>query len=431
MQHLEKNNTEREYPSDNPFSSHDTTNLARVKNLDENPICLLDYLEVLASNWRMIAKTTIVAAILSVVYSISLPNIYCAKTLILPPQQDSSGLMGMLMGASGGMGGMAVDLLGKGTPADMYVGILNSEAVSDKIIDRFKLMDVYKLNYRMDAYKKLDSTVDIAVGKKAGIITITVDDINPKRAADIANAYVDELCKLTAKLNITGAGYNRAFYEERLAKAKVDLTVAEDSLKLFQVKYKALDITEQARGTIKGIADLEAQLALEEVKLAGLKQSLTDSSSEIRTQSAIIANLKAQISKFEGNRTGSSFPGVASVPELGQQYLRLMREFKIHETIVELLTKQYETAKLSEAKDITAIQVIQSAKVPDKKSKPNRSLIVLAITLAAGFGAGLYSFISEAGVRMPDEDRVRWHRIMALMPDISCLMPRKKNRSSS
>lgn len=391
-------------------------------------INLLDYLEVIAKNWRMIVKTTVVAAVLSVGYSLCLPNIYSATTLILPPQQDSSGMMGMLLGSAGGMGGMAADLLGKGTSADMYVGILNSNAMSDMIIDRFKLIDIYKQKYRVDTYKALDKNVDIAAGKKDGIITITVDDKDPKRAAAIANAYVDDLSALVVKLNISGAGQNRSFYEERLTKAKVDLAAAEDALKKFQSKNKAVDITDQAQGTIKGIADLEAQLAVEEVKLAGIRRVLTDTSQEVKNQRSVIENIKAQIAKFEGTHSNSSIPGMGSVPELGQQYLRLMREFKIQEALVELLTKQYEMAKLSESKDTASLQVIQAARVPDKKAKPKRSLIVLATTFAAGFGAVLYAFIREAGTRMPEEDRERWGRIKGLLPDISRVFRRRKVR---
>lgn len=398
-----------------------------IQSTNHNPdsINLLDYLEVIAKNWRMFFKITTIAAVLSVVYSLTLPNIYSATSRILPPQQDSSGLMGMLMGSAGGMGGMAVDLLGKGTPADMYAGILHSEAMSDAIIDRFKLMELLEQKYRVVTYKLLDKKVDITAGKKDGIISISVDDKDPKMAAAIANAYVEELGKLLVKLNITGAGQNRTYLEERLVKAKADLVKAEEGLKQFQLNNKALDITEQFKGTIKGVADLEGILAAEEVKLAGIKRVFTATSQEVKNQQSVITNLKNQIAKFEGSRSSSSIPGIGSIPELGQMHVRLLREFKIQETIVEMLTKQYEMAKLSEAKDTTAIQIIQTAREPDKKTKPKRSLIVLAITLAAGFASLIYAFVREAGGRMAQEDRDRWHRIKMNFPDISGLVQRR------
>lgn len=309
------------------------------------------------------------------------------------------------------MASLAGDLLGKGSPADMYVSILNSNAISDTIIDRFKLMEIYDQKFRMDTYKALDEKVNIAAGKKDGIISITVVDRDPKLATDMANAYVDELGKLTVKLNMTGAGQNKAFLEERLAKAKVDLAKAEDALKFFQSRNKTLDIAEQAKGAIKGVAEIEGQLAAEEVKLAGLRRVFTESSQEVKNQQVVVANLRGQISKFEGMGSGGAIPGVGSVPELGQQYLRLMREFKIQETLVEILTKQYEMAKLSEAKDVTSIQVLQKARVPDKKAKPKRSMIVLASTFAGWFMAVLYAFIHEASAKMSLDDRERWRAI--------------------
>lgn len=384
-------------------------------------INLLDYLEVIAKNWRMILRTTVIAAIISVVYSLCLPNIYTATSCFLPPQKET-GLMGMLMGGVGGagsgVGGGVAELFGKGTQSDTYVSILNSEAMSDKIIDRFKLMELFEKKYRGDTYRMLDRIVDISAGKKDTIISVSVSNKDPKLAASIANAYVEELGRMLGKLNITGAGENRSYLEERLNLAKTDLIKAEEELKLFQSKNKALDITEQTKGTIKGVADLEGLLAAEEIKLSGLKRVFTDNSQEIKNQLSIISNLKSQISKFEGNRTSSSIPGVGSVPELGQQYVRLMRNFKIQETIVELLSKQYEIARLSEAKVKTSIQVFQVAREPDRKSKPKRSRIVLAATFIAGFGAVLYAFVCEAGERMRPEDRDRWNRIRSSLPNI-------------
>jgi len=391
-------------------------------------INLLDYLEVIAKNWRMIVRTTIIAAVLSVVISLCLPNIYTSTTRILPPQQDSFGLMGMLMGSAGDMGGMAADLLGKGTPADLYVGILSSEAISDTIIDRFKLMELYKQKYRIVTYKLLENKVDIAAGKKDGIISISFMDKDPKLATAIANAYVEELGKLVVKLNIAGAGQNRAYLEERLTKAKVDLVKAEEALKVFQSKNKSIDITNQAKASIEGIAALMAQLAIQEAQLSALLSQFTNATQEVQNLKASIRNLKGQIARLEGTQKGSSIPTVGSVPGLEQEIIRLKREFKIQESLVELLTKQNEMAKLSEAKDTTSIQVIQTAREPDRKSSPKRGKIVLSATFATFFGAILYALIREAAERMSPEDRDRWSRIKELLPDITRVFCRGKCR---
>lgn len=375
------------------------------EKLDSN--LLIYCIEVVLSRRRMIIIITTIFFFLSIIISLAMPKIYRATTKILPPQQDT-GLMGALMGSMGGMGALAGDFLGKGSPADMYVSILGSEAVSDAIIDHFKLMEVYDTKYRTDTYKILDKQVDISAGKKDGIISISVEDEDPKRAADMANAYVDEFSKLTVKLNISGAGKNRLFYEERLAKAKTDLSQAEDKLKIFQSKNKALDIIEQAKVTIAGVAQLQAQLAMQEVQLQTLRNQFTDSSQEVKNLKVAIINLKSQIARLEGNSGGSSIPSVGSVPALGQEYLRLMREFKVQEAVVELLTKQYEMAKLSELKDVSTVQVIQKARVPDKKIKPKRFILIAIVTAFSFFLAVPLAFLLDFIDKLTEERKALW-----------------------
>lgn len=382
---------------------------------DSDVIRLLDYLEVVLKHRRMIIRTSLAAFIVSLAISLVLPNVYNSTTRLLPPQQDQ-GLMGMMMGQmGGGMASLAGDLLGSGQSADLYVGILNSEAVSDTIIDRFKLMQVYQKDYRLDAYRSLGEKVQIFTGKKDGIISVTVEDEDPKRAADIANAYAEELSRLTVQLNITGAGKNKLFLESRLVKAKADLAKSEDALRAFQSGNKALDITEQAKGTIQTVANLTAQLGAEEVKLAGLRRTFTDSSQDVKNQQLVVAGLRSQVASIEGSGNGSSIPSVGSVPALGQQYVRLMREFKVQEALVELLTKQYEVVKLTEAKDVSSLQVLQKARVADKKVKPKRALVVLASTFAAAVFALLYAFLAEAGRQMSEADRKQWARIRSML----------------
>jgi tyrosine-protein kinase Etk/Wzc len=390
---------------------HDQQHAAGNKSSGSETIDLLEYLEVLVKHRRIIIFAAVIACFFSAAITLLLPNRYSSTTRILPPQQNS-GMMGLLMGQAGsGMASIAGDLLGKGTPADQYVGILTSEAISDAIIDRFNLIDVYKKKYRFDTYQALRRKVDISVGKKDGIVSITFEDKDPKRAAAVANAFVDELDKLSAKLNITDAGNDRLFLETRLVKAKADLIKAEENVAEFQTKNKAPDVVEQAKGTIKGLGDLEGQLAIEEVKLASLKRVFTDNSQDVKNQKAIVANVRGQITKFEGLHAGSTMVGSGALPALGQQYLRLMREFKMQETLVEFLTKQYEIAKLSQAKEMSGVQVIQKATVSDKKSNPKRLSIVLTCTLVAIILSVLYAFLIESGSRLSEEDRGRLKRI--------------------
>jgi uncharacterized protein involved in exopolysaccharide biosynthesis len=378
---------------------------------EKDMVDLLDYLQVIARRRRMICWVTGLAFVLSIVISLLLPKIYSSTARIIPPQQDQ-GLMAAMMGQMGGLAGLAGGMLGSGTTGDLYVGMLKSEAVKDVIIDKFKLMDVYEEDYRLDTYEALDDAATIEIGRKDGIISITVEDEDPARAAEMANAFVGELEKLSVALNITGAGQNRKFLEQRLVKAKLDLARAEDNLKAYQAKNKALDITEQAKVTIGGVAQLRAQLAVQEVQLASLRSYLTDENDEIKTVKASIANLKAQIASLESTSKGSSIPSVGSVPALGQEYLRLMRELKIQETIIEFITKQYEMAKFTEAKDVSGVQILQKATVPDKKTKPKRTLLVLGITFATFMFAVFLAFVLENVKWMSPGDRERWRALL-------------------
>lgn len=379
-------------------------------------IHMLDYIEVILKRKTLIFNTSCVAFLLALVISLIIPKSYSSTALIIPPQQDSSGMMSAFIGSMGNLGGVAGDLLGKASPADMYVSMLNSDAVSDAIIDRYNLMEAYHEKYRLDAYKTLEKYIHVSVGKKDGIVSITAEDKDPKRAAAIANTYVDELDKMVTKMNVAGSGQNRSFFEERLAKAKAELSQAEDALKRFQSKNMAIDIMDQAKVTVGAVAQLQAQLAVQEVQLETLRRQLTDSSQEVKNLKATIANIKSQVAKLEGNAGGGSIPSVGSVPGLAQEYFRLFREFKIKEAVVEILTKQFEMNILSESKGFAGIQVIQPARIPDKKSKPKRSIIVLASTFAAGFGAIFYVIILKALEEMSLEEKRQWQRIRNMLP---------------
>lgn len=348
---------------------------------------LLDYFFVLLKHRRLIAGFTLAATIISIIVVLLLPSIYTARAMILPVEEDK-GIMGAMMGQLGGLSGIAGSGLGGPTKADLYRTMLKSETVKDPLIDRFKLMEVYKKKLRVDVYTALDKNIIITVGKKDGVITIAVSDKSPQLAAEMANAYLEVLGKQAVRLNMTSAGKNRVYLEERLAAARADLAKAEDLLKAFQSKNKTVSATDQAKATIEGVAQLRAQLAAQEVQLANLRRQFTESSQQVKTAKSTVANLQEQIGKLEGIGGGSSsIPSVGSMPQLAQEYLRLMRDFKLQETLVELLTKQYEVTKLSEAKDVSPFQVLQVAKVPERRSKPLRKKVVMIAFLLAFVGS--------------------------------------------
>lgn len=379
-------------------------------------ICIFDYLIIISKHSRMILKVFIISGILSFIIAFNLPLTYKSTARILPPQQDSS-LFGMMMGSlGGGAASLAGDLLGGGTSADLYVGILNSEAIKDKIIDKYGLIKLYKQKYRIDTYKMMEDKIEISSGKKDGIISISVVDKEPKRAAAIANSYIEELSSLLVIMNSSSSQQNRIFLEERFAKTKADLLAAENKLKLFQTNNKIVDVSEQTKGAIKGIAEISAQLALEEVKLASLRRTLTESSQEVRNQLSVVNNIKSQLSRMEGTQKTNSIPTLGSVPGLGQEYVQILRELKIQETLSELIVKQLEVAKLNESKNIAPIQIIQKAAVPDKKFKPKRLSVILILTIFSTLMAVIASFTIEFSKQMSTEDRHRLIQILEYLP---------------
>lgn len=373
----------------------------------------IDYFLVLVKYKVFILAVTSAAAVIAVLYALTMTNIYTAKTMIVLGDDDN-GIMGAMMAQMGGLASIAGDAIGGGkAKVDLYLTLAKSETLKDRIIDQFKLMDLYKAKYRADAYVKLDDKVKAAVGKKDGVITISVDDKDPKLAASMANAYVAELSKFAVEMTTTSAGRNKAFLQTRIAETRSELAKAEDAVKTFQAKNKAVSVTDQARATIEGVAQLRAQLASQEVQLAVLRRQFTESSQEVKAMKATIVNLRSQIAGLEGAGGRSSIPSVGSIPGLGQEYLRLMREFKIQEAILEMLVKQYEMASLSEAKDVSPLQIIQVAKVPEKKSKPSRAKFVILMTLVSFFLSVAYAFTKESFARMGAEERERWRSLLS------------------
>ncbi len=384
----------------------------------EDEINLLDLLLVLARHWKMIAGSMAATFVLACGVALLMPNVYTGTARILPPNESKGGLSAMLAGM-GDLAALAGVSVGGGS-ADLYVGMLKSRTVSDAIIDQFDLMTVYDQQYRVKMYEKLGKLVSISAGKKDGIITVNVEDEDPQRAAAIANAYVEELKKLNVKLNLNSAGRERVFLEERLAVVKADLVRAEDSLRQFQETNKAIKIDAQATAIIEAISRLRGELASKEVELGVLLTSHTEQNPQVRALREGIGQIRSQLRRLEDSPSGQKvsqdiFIATANVPDVGLRYARLLRDYKVQETIFELLTRQYEMAKITEAKNTSTLQVLDEAAVPDKKTKPKRALIVLMATFAIGFMAVLFAFVREYGQRMNEEDRRRWEEIRGMM----------------
>lgn len=376
-------------------------NLAEMDT--EEHINLLELLQVIVKRKMIIIIICAIAFVASVAYSLSLPNIYSATAKVLPPQKEAAGGLSSVLGQMGGVAGLAVGGLGSGT--DLYLGILRSRSVADEVVRRLDLTTLYKTENPELARINLEASVRMQAGKD-GIINIIAEDTDPKRAARVANMYVDELGRTTVRLNLSKAGAERIFIEKRLELVKSDLKKAEDDIKAYSERNSVVQVDSQAKVTIEGIARMKAELASKEVQLAVLRSRQTDQSTEVRAIQAGITRLQGELAKMSGSGIGGQgIPSIGTVPGLGLEYARKMRELKIQETVFEQLTKQYEMAKLSEAKDSSSFQVLDMAVAPSVKSKPRRSAIVISATLVAFAASLILVFLLEYLKNMSVEDR--------------------------
>ncbi|ACM21344.1 polysaccharide chain length determinant protein [Geotalea daltonii FRC-32] len=376
----------------------------------EEEINLLDLLRVIVRRKKLIIKICVTAVVLSVAYSLTLPNIYTATARVLPPQKEGGGGISALLGQVGGLAGLAGGALGGSS--DLYLGILKSRSVADAVIKKLDLQKKLECKSIDETRLALTSIVKTQAGKD-GIITISADNKDAVLAATLANTMVAELGNRSVQLNLTRAGSERVFLEKRLDLVKDDLAKAENSLRDFQEKNKMLKVDSQAAATIEGIAQIRAEIVAKEVQLASLKSFQTDESPDVQLLKTSIAKLRNQMGSFSGNGAGDVIPAVGNVPNLGLEYARRLRELKTQEAIFEQLKKQYEVAKYNEAKDSSSVQVLDDAVVPAKKSKPKRSLIVLLSAVTAFFASIFIVFIQEYFDKMSDDDRGRWNEIKA------------------
>ncbi len=379
-------------------------------------INLLELLLVIVQHKKMIFFTCLITFIVACGLTLLMPNIYTATARVLPPKDNKSGLSSML----GGMSDLAAlaGISTGGGSGELYIGMLESRTVNDAIIERFDLMKYFKWETRTGAYADLAEKAKFSLGKDDGLLSVSFEDESPKLAADIANAYIDELQKLNVKINLNNAGRERVFLEDRLELVKKDLAKAEDALKDFQLQNKAIRIDAQASAIIEAIASLKGELASKEVELGVLLSSQTEQNPQVMALREGIVQIKDQISRLERSPEGKKvsddiFLATSDVPELGVQYARLLRNFKVQETLYELLTKQYEVAKINEAKNTSTIQVLDDATPPDRKSKPKRALIVILATFCAGFLSLIVAFVRGFGSNLQGQDRQLWEQIKA------------------
>ena len=373
--------------------------------------------------WGVTWKTLIASIVLAFV----VPSHYKSAVRFVPGENSTSSggssMMGLLSKALGsdnssmGFGLDAASLLGAKTPGAFYVEVLKSRTVQDRLINRFDLRSRYSKSTYFEARKKLARFTDIEEDKKSGVITLTVTDYEPKVAAQIANAYVDELNRLAVDLNTSSAHRERQFLEERLSTAKQDLARASAALSQFTSKNSMVDPQNEGRAVMDAAARMQGELIAGETELKGLQQIYSDDNIRVRTLKARMAELRSQLKKLVGPEGESSGPGsidfsapypsMHTLPGLGSRYADLYREAKIQEAVYAFVTQQYEMAKIQEAKELPIVRVMDAGVEPEKRSSPIRSLIVAGSVLGAIFLACLWVLGKNRWEQIAAEDPYR------------------------
>lgn len=354
---------------------------------DDGPrVSLVDLLTWLGEGKRAIAWITGAAAAAALAGSFLVTPIYTARTTLLPPGSQQQGSSAAALAALGALGGLAGGLAAK-TPDELYVALLKSESLLRELDKRFDLRSRYGVPTFEALRKTMPTVVRVAADKKSGLISLDVDDEDPKFAAELANAYVQEVTKLLGRLAVSEAQLRRVFFEQQLKETKDNLVKAEQDMQRVQEKSGVIVLDKQAEALIGGAAQIRAQIAEREVQLRVLRNSATEQNPDVQRLASEIRALRSELARMESTQGGA--PGsavdlpVGRIPEAAIEYIRARRELKLQETILESMLRQYEVAKLDEAKEGPVLQQVDVAQPPDYKSKPSRAMIVLAVTLLA------------------------------------------------
>jgi uncharacterized protein involved in exopolysaccharide biosynthesis len=386
------------------------------QNSDNEAFRFFDAAIVLARHKAVVLGLPAIVAIISAAVSFVLPNTYKATTKLLPPQQTQSGAAALLS-QIGGVAGAAAGAAGLKNPNDLYIGMLKSRTIADRLIARHGLKEVYQTESQETARKMLDTNTAIAAGKD-GIITIEVEDRDQKRVSQLANGYVEELLRLSKVLAMTEASQRRLFFEQQLELAKNNLAKAEVALKYALEKRGVVSVDTESRAVIETMARLKAQIANKEIQLNSMNAFVTTSNPDYRRAQEELKSLRLQLSIFENGPEDLSKqvernPGGGT----GIESIKLLRDVKYYQMLYDLLAKQYEVARLDEAKDSSIVQVMDPAVDPERRFKPRRTFIVMLSTLLALFIGISYVLVREAMRKalMSAQESQRWDELRALL----------------
>jgi uncharacterized protein involved in exopolysaccharide biosynthesis len=350
---------------------------------------LLARLRLLWDQRGFLGRCAFVGIVVATLIAFLIPKQFESTAQLMPPDSQSSSSLALLAGMSGpgGLGMLAGDLLGIKSTGALFVGVLRSRTVEDRIVGRFDLKKVYGKRLQVEAREKLAERTAIGEDRKTGIVTITVADHDPKRAPAIASAYVEELNTLIAQVSTSSARRERFFLEDRLEAVRQDLGAAEKDFSQFASSKGAIDISEQGKAMVEAAATLEGQLIAAQSEMEGLKQIYSDNNVRVRSTQARINELRLQLRRLGGKAGSTSenlddpaadafYPTLRQLPILGVPFADKLRRLKVEEAVFETLTKQYELAKVQEAKEIPSVKVLDTPTVPEKKSFPPRLMII-------------------------------------------------------
>lgn len=369
----------------------------------------LTNLNILWTERALLKRWAGMSFLISLIISLLVPKVFVSRARIMPPEmsQSNSAVLSLLAGRALGndsLGGLAAALMGGRSSGALFVDLLASDSVTDPMIDRFELQHVYHKRYKVDAAKALARRTTIAQDKKSGVITVSVRDRDPQRARDLAQAYLDGLNSLLIRTSTSPAHQERAFIERRLSEVRHDLSSAQEAMSEFSATHTTIDLKEQTIATVESQTKIEGQLIAAQSELQSVQQIYGDKNIRVRTSEARIATLKKELAQLGGSSAplpasdttpdlNSSYLPLRQVPRLAIPYANLYRELHIQETVYDLLSQQFEVARIQEAKDIPIVNVIDAPRVPEKKSFPPRALLTIGLTAILLSGGCLYLLV--------------------------------------
>jgi tyrosine-protein kinase Etk/Wzc len=366
---------------------------------EDDEISLIDLAIALGEEKTTILKVTGLFTAVAVVVALLLPNIYTAKTVMMPPQQQQSGAASALA-SLGGLAGLAGAAAGIKSPDEMYVAFMQSEGLQKSIIEKLKLQERYDTKTIVDTRKKLQENVKISTDKKSGLITIEADDKDPEFSAQLANLHVDELRVLLGRLAVTDAQQRRMFYELQIKKVQAELAEAEQSFRQAKAQSGMQVTAVLAESGVRASAELRGQIAAREVQMTAMSRFATAQNPDVQRLGSELSALRGQLVKLEQG-TGVA---EASTP-LQQQAVKSYRDVKVQEAMLEVLIKQYELARVDEAKEGPLLQQLDVATAPERKAKPKRSLVVMAAALGGLLLGVLWALVRRAMRKVAESDQ--------------------------